>query len=228
MSLSQRLTVLNKIYRLYDDFADDLNIACQKYCAACCTPDVTMTTLEGYLIADHFISKGRTDLFTHIRTAISDRRFKPQTTFNRLALLCAKGDDPPREAHKESNENCLLLTKNLCPIYPLRPFGCRCLTSKHDCSQTGYAQVDPLVITVNTVYLQIIEHIDSTGFSGNLADILLLMAGKENRDHYRMNTLKHLGADFVPNMPIKVLMVPPEHRDQVKPILKTLIGIKVA
>lgn len=225
MSLSQKLTVLNKIYRLYDDFTGGLNIACQKYCAECCTSDVTLTTLEGCLIADNLISSRRPDLFEQIRTALPNRRFKPRTTFNRLALLCAKGDDPPREAHDNADESCPLLTDNLCPIYAIRPFGCRCFISTHDCRETGYAKVDPFVITVNTVCLQVIEHIDAMGFSGNFADILLLMENKKNRDPYRMNTLKHLEADFVSNIPIKVLMIPPEHRNKIKPFLNALMSI---
>jgi hypothetical protein len=225
MSLSQKLTVLNKIYRLYDDFTDSLKIACQKYCAECCTPDVTLTTLEGYLIADYLISKGRQDLFEHIQCAISGSRFKPRTTFNRLALLCAKGDDPPQETHHGGGEGCSLLTGGLCPIYSVRPFGCRCFISEKDCSPAGYAKVDPFVMTVNTVYLQVIEHIDATGFSGNFADVMMLMAKKENRDRYKRNTLEHSGADFVSNLPIEVLMVPPEHRNKVTPILNALFAI---
>ena len=225
MSLSQKLTVLNTIYRHYDDFMGGLNIACQKYCAACCSPDVTMTTLEGYLIADFLISNSRQDVFGHVQHAISGNRFKPRTTTNKLALLCAKGDDLPQEMRLDDGKRCSLLTDGLCSIYPVRPFGCRCFISEKACSQTGYAQVDPFIITVNTVYLQIIEHIDDTGFSGNFADVLLLMAKKENRDRYKKNALKPLGADFVSNLPIEVLMVPPEHRNKVKPILNTLFGM---
>jgi hypothetical protein len=225
MSLSQKLAVLNHIYRLYDDFTDGLNIACQKYCAKCCTSDVTMTSLEGYLIADSLVSNGRQDLFGNIQRAISASRFKPQTTFNRLAVLCAKGNDPPEENRQDKSENCSLLMEDLCRIYPIRPFGCRCFISEMDCNQTGYAKVDPFIITMNTVYLQVIEHIDATGFSGNFADVLLLMAEKENRDRYKRNAFKYLNGDFVSNKPMEVLMVPPEHRNQIKPILNALLAI---
>ena len=81
-------------------------------------------------------------------------------------------------------------------------------------------------MTVSTLFMQFVEHIDFMGFSGNFADILLLMASKENRDHYKMNILTHRGADFVPNLKIKVLMVPPEHRMKVKPLLDALLSIK--
>ncbi len=225
MRLSQKLTVLNTIYRLYDDFTGGLTTACRKYCAECCTPDVTMTTLEGYLIADSLIANSRPDVFGTIQKAVSNSRFKPRTTTNRMARLCANGDDLPEETRSDGGESCSLLTDGLCPIYPVRPFGCRCFFSEKHCGQTGYAEVEPFIITVNTVYLQVIEHIDAEGFSGSFTDMMRLMANKENRDQYRENTLKHLGNDFVSNMPIEALMVPPEHRSKIKPILNELFNI---
>ena len=226
MNLEQRLNVLNKIYGLYNDAAKNLDVACKKSCAACCTPNVTMTTLEGYLIADHMISNGQADLFENIQAKISKNRFKPKITTNRLADLCMKGDDPPEEEKKHSNKSCPVLKDNLCPIYEFRPFGCRCFISKHDCSKAGYAEVDPFAMTLNTLFMQFIEHIDPMGFSGNFADVLLLMASKENCGNYKMNTLNHPGADFVPNLKIKVLMVPPEHRIKVKPVLDALLNLQ--
>lgn len=226
MNAEQRLIVLKKIYGLYDDVVKNLDLACKKYCSACCTPNVTMTTLEGYLIADHMVSNGQADLFENIQLKISKNRFKPQITTNRLADLCMKGDDPPEEEKTHSNESCPVLKDNLCPIYEVRPFGCRCFISKHDCSKAGYAEVDPFDMTVSTLFMQFIEHIDFMGFSGNLADVLLVMASKEHRGHYKMNILNHRGADLVPNLKIKVLMVPPEHRMKVKPVLDALLSIK--
>ena len=225
MVLEQRLIVLNKIYGLYDDVVKNLDVACKKHCSACCTPDVTMTTLEGYLIANHMVSNGQADLFESIQTKISKNRFKPHITTNRLADLCMKGDDPPEEEKTHSNKRCPVLKDNLCPIYEVRPFGCRCFISKHDCSKAGYAEVDPFDMTVSTLFMQFVEHIDFMGFSGNFADVVLLLAAKENRDNYKMNILNHPDADFVSNLKIKVLMVPPEHRMKVKPVLDALLNL---
>ena len=226
MQLEQRLNVLNKIYGLYDDASKHLDVACKKYCAACCTPNVTMTTLEGYLVADHVISNGQADLFENIQGKRSKNRFKPKITFNKIADLCRKGSDPPEEEKTYSNKSCPALKDNLCPIYKVRPFGCRCFISKHDCSKAGYAEVDPFDMTVNTLFMQFVEQIDFMGFSGNFADVLLLMASNENRENYKKNTLKHPGTDFVSNLEIKVLMIPPEHRMKVKPVLDALLSIK--
>jgi Fe-S-cluster containining protein len=225
MYLEQRLGILNKIYGLYNDVGKNLDVACKKYCAACCTPNVTMTSLEGYLIADHITSNGQTNLFEAIQSRLSNNRFKPKITINKIADLCRKGGEPPEEGNKYSDKSCPVLKDNLCPIYEVRPFGCRCFMSKYDCSKAGYAEVDSFVMTLNTLFMQFVEQIDFMGFSGNFADVLLLMASNENRDNYKKNTLKHPGIDFVSNLEIKVLMVPPEHRENVKPVLDALFSL---
>jgi hypothetical protein len=225
MNLDQKLTVLNKIYGLYKEVVENLDVACKKFCASCCTADVTMTTLEGYLIVHHMISNDQTDLYKIVQTNISENRFRPKITFNSLADLYMKEDDPPEEEKNDSINSCPVLNQNLCPIYGVRPFGCRCFTSTHDCGKAGYAQVDPFALTLNTLFMQFIEHIDFTGFSGNFADILLLMISQKNQTNYKINALRDPGTGFVSNIKIKVLMIPPEHRKKVKPVLSELLNI---
>jgi hypothetical protein len=225
MDLNSKIAVLDQIYRVYDEFVDGLDIACKKYCAGCCTRNVTLTTLEGYFIATHMISSGKSSLFENIESALPQKRFQPLTTTNRLADLCMKGEDPPEEKHESPNGCCPLLKDNLCPIYPVRPFGCRCFVSKKDCRKQGYAEVDPFVLSVNNLFLQVIEHVDSQGFSGNLIDILNFMASKKNRYHYKKNILDNTDTGLIPNLKITVLMIPPEHRVEITPILNALQNI---
>jgi Fe-S-cluster containining protein len=225
MDLNSKITVLDQIYRVYDEFVHTLHIACKKKCAECCTRSVTLTTLEGYLMANHMISYGKSGLFENIEGVLPKKRFQPLTTTNRLADLCMKGEDPPEEKHDDSIERCPLLKDNLCPIYPVRPFACRCFVSKKDCRKQGYAEVDPFVLSVNNLFLQFIEHVDSQGFSGNLIDVLKFMASKNNRLSYKRNTLDNPDAGLIPNLKISVLMIPPEHRVEINPILNALQNI---
>ena len=226
MDLNSKLAVLDQIYRVYDKFVARLHTACKKYCAGCCTRNVTMTTLEGYLIAKHMISYEKSSLFENIEKAIPKRRFQPKTTTNRLADLCIRGKDFVKEENDYVNGSCPLLKDRLCPVYQVRPFGCRCFVSKHDCRDKGYAEVDSLVLTVNNLFLQVIEHVDSQGFSGNLIDVLKFMASKKNRHNYKRNTLNNSDIGLIPNLKITVLMIPPEHRVKIKPILKDLQSIR--
>ena len=172
------------------------------------------------------ISYGKSGLFENIKRSIPKRRFQPQTTTNRLADLCIRGKDFVKEENDYVNGSCPLLKDRLCPVYQVRPFGCRCFVSKHDCRDKGYAEIDPFILSVNNLFLQFIEHVDSQGFSGNLIDVLKLMASKINRHNYKRNTLNNSDIGLIPNLKITVLMIPPEHQLEIKPILNALQNIK--
>ena len=227
MDLKTKLAVLEQIYRVYDNFTGKLDLACQKHCAHCCTCNVTLTTLEGYRIARHLISSGQSSLFEKLPSVLSSKRFQPVVTTNKLAELCALEKDLPLESSDPAWGPCPLLKNDQCIVYSQRPFGCRCMVSKHNCRETGYADMDTLVLTVNNVCLQYMEHIDAHGFTGNLSDVLDVMAKEHNRQHYKSNKLKVAGTSLIANRPIKVLMIPPEHRHEVKPILDALNRIQV-
>jgi len=225
MDVDARLAVLDRIYAIYDDFAGELDVACRKYCAHCCTCNVILTTLEGYQIAGQLISTGQSHLLGKMETELNLKRFQPKITINTLAEYCMQGKAPPEETSDPAWGPCPLLKDDECPFYRARPFGCRCMLSKQNCQETGFAEMDSLVLTVNNVFLQYIEHIDARGFSGNLTDVLAFMASQENRRQYKTNHLPNTPANLIANRPIKVLMIPPEHRAEMQPILNSLNSI---
>ncbi|MGD8470817.1 MAG: YkgJ family cysteine cluster protein [Desulfobacteraceae bacterium] len=226
MELNAKLAALDQIYRIYDNFVSGLELACKKHCAHCCTTGVTLTTLEGYKIIQQLESEGKAGWIEKMELAAQKPYFQLKITTNQLASLCAEGIDPPAEESTEWNP-CPFLTDSQCPIYTVRPYGCRCLVSRHDCGIEGYANIDGFVLSLNTVFLQIIEHLDAGGCTGNLIDVLRTMAPQENRNHYENNRLKCANAGLISNQPLKVLMIPPEHRTKMEPILKSLQEIRI-
>ncbi|MFH2218268.1 MAG: hypothetical protein ABII68_01240 [Pseudomonadota bacterium] len=227
MDIHTKRAVLSRIYDIYDNFLDDLEVACEKHCARCCTGNVTLTTIEGCMIVEHVLSGGRADLLEEIEKGLSGNRFRPKMTTNMLAELCAEGKDVQDDIADFTGTSCPLLQKDECPVYPVRPFMCRCMVSKKDCRDTGYADVDSFVVSVNTLFLQTIEHVDSAGCSGNLSDVVLLLSPEDNRRRYDENSLNASGRELVSNRPLKVLMIPPEHRERIAPILRALRDIRV-
>jgi hypothetical protein len=225
MTIEQKLDLLNRIYGIYDAFARGLDVACKKYCAHCCTSNVNLTTLEGYRL----VRSLEPDQFEHLRqclaTAFEKRVFRPRLTTNRIAELCRQGREIPEEAFGDPSENCPLLQENACPVYSLRPFGCRCLVSRVPCRESGTAAMPDFVLSVNTVFLQTIEHLDATGCTGNLADVLLCLSSEENRQAYREGRLNCSATGLIGNHTLTVLMVPPEHRNRLQPILGALAKI---
>jgi len=73
MNVSDKLTVLDKIYEIYAKFTSSLDLACKKYCAHCCTTSVILTTLEGYKIFQTLLSEGRIQWIDKIRQASAHR-----------------------------------------------------------------------------------------------------------------------------------------------------------
>lgn len=220
--LEKKLAALEGIYSIYESFMKSRDIACKKYCTDCCTAKVTLTTLEGYYIISKLVTKGNTNAITKIRETPEAKRFQPQMTTNQLAARCAAGIDPPPENDAEQLQPCPVLTNSECPIYVFRPFGCRCLVSRHKCAEKGYAEVDDFILSVNTVFLQTIEHVDHQGCTGNLVDLLKLMIADGIREAYEGNALKCADMGLIKNQPLKVLMIPPQHRIRMEPILAML------
>jgi len=81
--------------------------------------------------------------------------------------------------------------------------------------------------SVNTIFLQTIEHMDAEGCSGNLLDVLEVLASKENRQTYEDHRLKCATAGLIANQALKVLMIPPQHRTRMEPILNSLREIRL-
>jgi hypothetical protein len=169
----------------------------------------------------------REHLLRNLVPASEKRIFRPLLTTNRIAELCRQGRDIPEEAFGDPSENCPLLEESACPIYPLRPFGCRCLVSRVPCRASGTAEMPDFVLTVNSVFLQTIEHLDAAGCTGNLADVLLCLLSDENRQAFREGRLSCSAKGLVGNHRLTVLMVPPEHRDRLKPILVAIGNLSI-
>lgn len=227
MQIERKLEALDRIYAVYDDFVRTQTIACKMHCHACCTTRVSLTTLEAYKICKTLPSGECQRLFNRIRAAADVERFRPTTTTNALAELCAADGDLPEEPDEAGRSKCPLLAEELCSIYALRPFNCRCFVSRTLCSESGFADMDEALVAVNTLFLQTVEHVDADGCSGSLLDVLMVLAKEETRAAYCSGALHCSAEGLVANRPMQVLMVPPEHRQQIEPILQRLRAIRV-
>jgi Fe-S-cluster containining protein len=211
MTDPRRLKLLVEIYRIHDEFMSGFDTVCRKSCARCCTRNVTATTLEARLILNHLKTATKPGGLASVREAACGPRFQPRTTINQLAGMCAKGLDIPEESAETATEPCPFLRADVCRIYAVRPFGCRAMVSQSDCGETGEAHMPDFVLTVNNAFLQYIEALDEAGVQGNLIDVLLYSASPETGGH-----------KIIRNHPLPVLMVPPEHRHRIRPLLDAL------
>jgi hypothetical protein len=227
VDIEQRCNRLKNIYEIYEAFTAPVDRACRKHCAACCTCNVTVTTLEGWLIHDQLDSNhGGTGAGSrNFLENPPSRRFHPMVTVNRLVEMCRQGEQPPEEDNDPAAGRCPLVQDDVCPIYPVRPFGCRAMLSIRNCARSGEAHMPPLVLSANHVVMQYIEALDRPGASGNMIDILLFLSDAENRRAYRQGQGQAWPQPLKPNQAFSVLMIPPEHRRAIQPLLQALKGV---
>lgn len=224
MDIQNRLTLLKAIHHLFDDFVADQAVACRQACAVCCTCNVTLTTLEGFLIIDQLSEQQRTDVFDRLQPFRTMGRFQPTISINQMARMCLQGIEIPEESADPEMGDCPLLEEDLCPIYSLRPFACRSMLSTVVCSRGGEARISPFVMTVSQTILQYLEAIDTPGYSGNFIDILTFLADPVHKDAYESGQLPPAPAGLTTNLDLPVLMIPPEHRKRMTPLLRKLQG----
>lgn len=213
---------LKRVYALYDEAVESVEVVCAEKCSSCCTCNVTLTSLEtGFLIASLTLPEKK-KLQNRVERYFPGKRYIPKMTTNMFARMCMQGKDIPEEANDPSWGRCPLLADDMCSLYDARPFGCRALMSGVHCGERGYAQVPPMVLTLNNLFLQTIEHMDEKGFFGNLSDMLSLFLWDNAVTPFSDSSGTTENSRFLVNEKIAVLMVPPEHREKVRPVLEKL------
>lgn len=227
MKLSVKLNILPQMNKIYDEFIGKYDLACDRLCVSCCTRNVSMTTIEGQRIVNYLKSSDKTKLLEKVKSNSEKVRYKPSITTNQMAQMGYEGKEIPEEDMPEAVETCPILENDECPIYEARPFGCRCMVSKHICKDKGYAETDSFVVTVNNVFFQFLEHIDRNGYFGNFSDVLMFLRTKVDLPDEAIDNIGYQKFDLLKNQPLVVLLIPPEHKEQIEPILELLRNIRV-
>ncbi len=222
MELEHRLAILKSLYRIYDETVADFDTACGQHCATCCTCNVTCTTLEGWLVFDHLRSHGGIEPISRLVAEAPDTRYRPAITLNHMVAICLQGRELPQEDNDPRAGACPLLEVDLCSLYAVRPFGCRAMLSTHDCTRGGEARMPPYILSLNNVMMQYIEAIDRPGGWGNLIDVLGFFVDEVGRQGYEDQTCHSFKSPLKTNRPFSVLMIPPEHRERMRPLIKRI------
>ncbi len=224
-NINVRLTILDAIYKLHESFINQKDFSCRPGCDVCCTRDLTATTLEGWYLVEYCRQAGRRDL---VRRLGEDLRpgLRPQLTINGFAAACIRGRQAPGQERDLQSCPCPLLEEGRCAVYPARPLGCRAMVSVTVCRSGGQARMPDFVLTVNTLLQQVVEQLDLPGFTGNLADVIRFLedTGKA-RAYFAGHRVAGRAFHLLSNQPACGLMVPPEHRGRIKPLLDSLQNI---
>lgn len=217
---NKAVNTLEEVYALFDTAMAAFPFACAKQCADCCTCNVTATGLEIAYIQDRLGGRALDDVRVRLNRAGQSRRYRPLQTTNGFALACMEDRDADEEENDPSWGTCPLLEDGICTIYPVRPLGCRVMMSTTPCRQTGQADMPFLALTITTVFMQFVEHLDAGGVYGNFLDLL---------EHAGNNALGCNGlpgkgniAGTAKNLKIPALMIPPEHVEKTRSLVQSL------
>lgn len=233
------IQVLDQLYQIHGTAMADFSVVCKEQCSDCCTCNVVVTSLETAYLFSKLEPLEIVDLRTRINDRFPQRRYQPGMTTNGFARQCMDPEAQEGENLEEENDpswgECPLLEDGRCSVYGARPFGCRSMMSQVACHDQGIAEVPPLALTINTIFLQYIEHIDSKGFSGNLSDMVSLYLNQLDTYGNGGGGSLYLSLEniedsdktggIIQNYKIPALMVPPEHRRDVESILKVISAL---
>jgi len=207
--------VLHAVYRVYSRWVESFPLACHMGCSACCTRSVTMTSLEGEMILDFVKGKGGEKWLREKLALVVPEQSRPGISTNMFAEACLN--------HRELDGEtfgcwdfapCVFLEEQICTIYEARPFGCRSFGSLAQCAADREAEMAPIHLAVNTVFTQVIEHIDSDGgYWSTMTDILHSLADSESR---------HLKKLLQPARPVPGFLLEPREAKVVQVLLQQL------
>ncbi|MBW2645574.1 MAG: YkgJ family cysteine cluster protein [Deltaproteobacteria bacterium] len=224
MNMELKIALLKNIYTSYDKFSKEVKNVCAIGCASCCTQNVSVTTLEAYYILEWLKENDKLDLLKSVEQISNENLSKPAITTNELAYRCLNQVEPPDEEVPNPSDPCPFLDEKekKCLIYEVRPFGCRALFSEKKCDETGHAIVDPVLFTINSTLLQVVEHIDSKGLFANMIDMLVFLKDKKNSDEYGHNETLPPSNRFLQTRLIPGFIIPPDHEHKTLSVLNKL------
>jgi len=220
----EKQTLLLRLYEVFETYAEqNLRMACVKGCALCCTQNVTLTSLEAALILNELKRSGQDRVLHFLNKNRGADRFRPHYTTNDLARYCLNQQEPPEEEPGLSQTPCPLLKDDICPVYNVRPLACRGFFSLTACRPGGQADIPPELVEIVTACQQIIEHIDASGYFGNLTDVLILLNHGNNLNQYM--TGDNLPSPDLPvTKPLPGFLIHPDQREKVVPFLSRLLA----
>ncbi len=218
--------ILAILYQHHAHWLRHENFYCHPGCASCCSTKVMVTECEAERLLAHVRSTGKIDWFADMldRAPVTA---PPSMTTNAAARICLqrldyetneKADPPPLP--------CPLLAGDNCAVYPVRPFSCRSFFSHSNCASSGEATLPTRIVTINTVMLQLIEHIGHGRIWGNLIEVLRVLCSRpeqadilkrmKKRERIREAHEKILNAERIPGF----LLLPEEERE-----ISDLLGV---
>lgn len=224
--------ILEIIIKKFTQWTAKETFFCHKGCSLCCTRNVMITAVEGRYIYNYILQQKKAKWLADKLLQVTMSQ-KINLTINGFARLCLeKKEINEDDAGWRTEESCPFLEENCCTIYTVRPFACRSFASTEDCHASDTAQISERLLVINTVTMQLLEHLGQKEYWGNMLDVLVALAGnKENKDvkKYINNDEKIESAinNTLTAEPVPGFLVKPDEAEEVAQYLHTVFSEKV-
>ncbi|MFN2355176.1 MAG: hypothetical protein ABR512_11705 [Desulfopila sp.] len=219
-------TILSAIYSCFTDWSAPQQFCCHAGCATCCSCKVTVTALEGRRIVDFCRFHNRLDwLIERLRSPnILD---PPKQTTNEYISATLEQQDPlPQAVQTAANDGqCPFLEKDICTIYEVRPFSCRCFVSTTPCSPGRAATIPDHYLYGAMAAQQIIEHLGQFSPWGYLTDIIIveICRGEGKRISATLKSMRQTARARIRRaQPLPGFIIPDDEQDKVAPLLHSI------
>lgn len=223
--------ILHTIYDIFDSWAGEFGVACQRGCSGCCTQNVTITAVEAEEILRYILAENKSHWFSE-RLASDRNHQPPKMTTNDFAAACLDGRDiDPGE--QQNLHPCPFLEEKeqTCTIYPVRPFGCRLFVSTLKCSAKQPAQVPDYYFEGSTAVTQLIEHLGQKEYWGNMLDVLPALLDinefREIADHLDSTMIIQSRLQTLTAQPLPGFLFAEEHTDKISALLDSIFSAHV-
>ena len=171
-----KIAILATMFDRFDEWSKPFAFACSRGCAFCCTQNVTVTAVEARMLLDYIVAESMQQwLIDRLQSGLPNHR--ATLTTNQFAQSCLRGAAPQIE-EGVFDASCPLLENDLCMVYPVRPFSCRCFSSTAVCRKGGSAIVPPEYLAAATAVSQLIEHLGQFNLWGNMLHVLYVMGSE--------------------------------------------------
>ena len=221
--------LLDTIYDLFSDWAKDNSFYCSKGCSTCCTQNVSLTTLEARRIAHFLVENNTVDKISNKLDSSSGVKGPHQSTnqYVQEILTGKAGEEEPVDLSR----SCPFLEDNICSIYAVRPFSCRCFSSNVPCSQSTSAEVPQHYLLGSLAVMQILEHLDHPRNWGYLTDMLLVILNTPEFQHQKTtceNPHKNKSQSaLLTSQKISGFFLPESEKKKIAPLLQSIFGCSV-
>lgn len=153
----------------------------------------------------------------------------PQQTTNEYALAALHGNE---ESYLQITPTgkCPFLEDDMCKIYLVRPFSCRCFASESVCRTNKPATVADQYLYSSMVTMQIIEHLGQFDQWGYITDVLSCLIDVKNYAGFSGKTAcakQELSTNVRVAQPLPGFLIPPEYQQQINPLLRAIFDARI-